>query len=77
MLAALPPEEYPLTSEVAAELGGYGSNAHYEFVLDRYVSGLAIRGGRGTAGGVIAAPVGSRPKPTGAQRTDQRSYGST
>jgi AcrR family transcriptional regulator len=40
MLAALPPAEYPLTVEVAAEMGAYGSDQHYEFVLDQFLSGL-------------------------------------
>jgi hypothetical protein len=41
MLAALPPTEYPLTVDVAAEMGAYGSDVHYEFVLERLVAGLA------------------------------------
>ena len=40
MLAALPRSEYPLTVEVAGEMGAYGSDDHYEFVLDRFLSGL-------------------------------------
>jgi AcrR family transcriptional regulator len=40
MLAQLPPTEYPLTVDVAGEMGAYGSDDHYEFVLDLLVSGL-------------------------------------
>jgi AcrR family transcriptional regulator len=40
-LAALPPTEYPLTVEVAREMGAYGSDRHYEFVLDRFLNGLS------------------------------------
>ena len=40
MLAALPRSEYPLTVEVAGEMGAYGSDDHYEFVLDHFLSGL-------------------------------------
>jgi len=45
MLAALPRTEYPLTVDVAGEMGAYGSDHHYDFVLDQLLSGL-----RGTAG---------------------------
>jgi len=44
MLAALPPTEYPLTVDVADEMGAYGSDHHYDFVLDQLLDGL-----RGTA----------------------------
>jgi hypothetical protein len=40
MLAALPRSEYPLTVEVADEMGAYGSDHHYDFVLDQFLSGL-------------------------------------
>ena len=40
MLAQLPPTEYPLTVEVAGEMGGYGSDHHYDFVVDQLLSGL-------------------------------------
>jgi AcrR family transcriptional regulator len=40
-LAALPRTEYPLTVEVAQEMGAYGSDRHYEFVLDRFLNGLS------------------------------------
>jgi AcrR family transcriptional regulator len=40
MLAALPPTEYPLTVDVADEMGAYGSDDHYDFVLDQFLSGL-------------------------------------
>jgi AcrR family transcriptional regulator len=39
-LAALPPTEYPLTVDVADEMGAYGSDDHYDFVLDQFLSGL-------------------------------------
>lgn len=39
--AALPAELFPLTVAVAAELGAYGSGAHYDLVLGSLVSGLA------------------------------------
>ena len=45
MLALLPPTEYPLTVEVANEMGAYGSDHHYDFVLAQLLSGL-----RATAG---------------------------
>ena len=31
---------FPLTVAVAAEIGAYGSDEHYEFVLDRLAGGL-------------------------------------
>jgi AcrR family transcriptional regulator len=39
-LAALPRTEYPLTVEVAGEMGAYGSDYHYDFVLDQLLDGL-------------------------------------
>lgn len=39
-LAALPRSEYPLTVDVADELGAYGSDHHYELVLDQLLTGL-------------------------------------
>jgi len=45
MLATLPASEYPLTVEVAAEMGGYGSDDHYNFVLDQMLSGLRAAAG--------------------------------
>ena len=44
MLAALPPAAFPLTIAVAAELGAYGSDAHYRFVLDGLIRGLSRLG---------------------------------
>jgi AcrR family transcriptional regulator len=44
MLAALPRGEYPLTVEVADDMGAYGSDHHYEFVLDQLVNGLRAAG---------------------------------
>jgi AcrR family transcriptional regulator len=40
MLAQLPRSEYPLTVDVAAEMGAYGSDHHYDYVLDRFLDGL-------------------------------------
>jgi AcrR family transcriptional regulator len=40
MLAQLPRTEYPLTVDVAGEMGAYGSDHHYDFVLDQLLSGL-------------------------------------
>jgi AcrR family transcriptional regulator len=44
-LAALPADEFPLSVEVAAEMGAYGSDDHFNFVLDQLLLGL-----RATAG---------------------------
>jgi len=40
MLALLPADAFPLTVGVAAEMGAYGSDEHYELVLDSLLSGL-------------------------------------
>jgi len=40
MLAQLPRTQYPLTVDVADEMGAYGSDHHYDFVLDQLISGL-------------------------------------
>ncbi len=40
MLAQLPRSEYPLTVDVATEMGAYGSDDHYDFVLDQLLAGL-------------------------------------
>jgi AcrR family transcriptional regulator len=40
MLTALPAAAFPLTVATAAEFGAYGSDEHYEFVLDQYLRGL-------------------------------------
>jgi len=40
LLAALPRTEYPLTADVADEIGAYGSDHHYDLVLDQFLSGL-------------------------------------
>lgn len=39
-LSALPPDAYPLTVGVAGEMGDYGSDEHYDFVLDGLVASL-------------------------------------
>jgi AcrR family transcriptional regulator len=40
MLAALPREAFPLIVGVAGAMGAYGSDEHYDFVLDRFLTGL-------------------------------------
>jgi AcrR family transcriptional regulator len=40
MLSQLPPAVFPLTVGVAEAMGAYGSDAHYAFVLDRFLAGL-------------------------------------
>ena len=40
MLRALPQELFPLTVGVADAMGAYGSDAHYDFVLDQFLGGL-------------------------------------
>jgi AcrR family transcriptional regulator len=40
-LVQLPPSQFPLTVDVAAELGAYGSDEHYDFVLAQLLSGLS------------------------------------
>jgi AcrR family transcriptional regulator len=41
-LAALPPDAFPLTVQTAGEMGAYGSDAHYDFALDQFLTGLRI-----------------------------------
>ena len=40
ILAQLPRSEFPLTVDVAGEMGAYGSDDHYDFVLEALVTGL-------------------------------------
>jgi AcrR family transcriptional regulator len=40
MLRQLPPAMFPLTVGVAEEMGAYGSDEHYELVLDQLLGGL-------------------------------------
>jgi AcrR family transcriptional regulator len=40
-LAALPANDYALTKSVAAEMGDYGSDRHYEIVLGQLLAGVA------------------------------------
>ena len=40
MLRVLPPGAFPLTVALAAEFGAYGSDEHYELVLDQLLLGL-------------------------------------
>jgi AcrR family transcriptional regulator len=60
MLAELPRTEYPLTVDVADEMGAYGSDDHYEFVIDQLLSGLCATA-RAT-GGRASAPGGNRTR---------------
>ena len=39
-LAGLPRSEFPLTVAVAGEMGAYGSDEHYDFVLAQLLAGL-------------------------------------
>jgi AcrR family transcriptional regulator len=41
MLRQLPREVFPLTVGVAEQMGAYGSDDHYAFVLDQFLAGLA------------------------------------
>lgn len=45
MLARLPASQFPLTVDVAAEMGDYGSDDHYDFVLEHLVRGLRSAAG--------------------------------
>ena len=45
MLRALPQDVFPLTVGVADAMGAYGSDAHYDFVLDRFLAGLGTTSG--------------------------------
>jgi AcrR family transcriptional regulator len=40
-LRRLPPALFPLTVGVAEEMGAYGSDPHYDFVLDQFLGGLS------------------------------------
>jgi len=42
-LAALPVEQFPATVSVAGAMAGYGSDAHYDAVLDCLVQGISLR----------------------------------
>ena len=44
MLRALPAEAFPLTVATAAAWGAYGADEHYEFALDRFLTGLRVAG---------------------------------
>jgi AcrR family transcriptional regulator len=50
MLRQLPPQAFPLTVGVADSMGAYGSDEHYDFVLDQFLTGL-VRCGAGSGGG--------------------------
>jgi AcrR family transcriptional regulator len=50
-LAALPAAVFPLTVEAAGEMGAYGSDAHYEFVVGCFVGGLVGFGPTSTPAG--------------------------
>jgi AcrR family transcriptional regulator len=40
VLQQLPRHDYPITVDVAAEMGDYASDRHYELVLDRFLAGV-------------------------------------
>jgi AcrR family transcriptional regulator len=40
MLTQLPRAAFPLTVDVAEEMGAYGSDEHYDFVLDQFLTGI-------------------------------------
>jgi hypothetical protein len=40
MLRQLPRATFPLTVDVAEAMGAYGSDAHYDVVLDQFLAGL-------------------------------------
>ena len=40
VLSALPAEQFPLTIQVAEAMGNYGSDRHYELVLDQLLAGI-------------------------------------
>ena len=39
-LSGLPPDQYPLTVEVAESMGNYGSDTHYELALGQLLAGI-------------------------------------
>ena len=47
MLKQLPTEVFPLTVATADAMGAYGSDTHYEFVLDQFLGGLVRAPGAG------------------------------
>ena len=47
MLAALPRGRVPAHGRVAGEMGAYGSDEHYDFVLDELLGGLRAAAGAG------------------------------
>jgi AcrR family transcriptional regulator len=57
-LAALPRDHYPLTVAIAEEMGAYGSDGHYDFVLDQLITGLTAPGRQG----VVKSARGTRQR---------------
>ena len=57
-LAALPADRYPLTVAIAGEMGAYGSDGHYDFVLDQFLGGLTAPGRQG----VVKSARGTRQR---------------
>jgi AcrR family transcriptional regulator len=47
ILDQLPAELFPRTVSVAGEMGAYGSDHHYDFVLDQFLSGLRLTAAEG------------------------------
>jgi hypothetical protein len=41
-MATVPRAEYPRTAAVAAEMAEYGSDRHYQLVLEQYLAGVVI-----------------------------------
>ena len=41
-MALLPRDEFPYTAEIAGEMISYGSDRHYDLVLDQYLTGIRI-----------------------------------
>ena len=38
-------DEFPYTAEIAGEMISYGSDRHYDLVLDQYLTGIRIAAG--------------------------------
>jgi len=44
-MAQLPRADYPHTAAVAGEMVGYGSDRHYDLVLEQFLSGIRAAAG--------------------------------
>jgi AcrR family transcriptional regulator len=62
MLSALPRHAFPLTVALADTMGAYGSDAHYDFVLDQFVDGLRAAAGAGAANAAACRPSRRSPR---------------